>query len=141
MQHQQQAVGYDHHDARYNLGVIAEHLILLQDHYTGNRCADCILKHLYTVKAYAEEGLTLNNATQVRTLLENARQLADKHLGLVQSNLEGRVRGESFGRVLAGMVQDVRALRQQILFELHGAGLGEEHHDHIHAEEGEASEH
>ncbi|MEM0121430.1 MAG: hypothetical protein QW688_08345 [Thermoprotei archaeon] len=125
---------YDHHDARYNLGQIAEHLILLQDHYTGNRCADCVLKHLYTVKAYAEEGLTLNNATQVRALLENARQLADKHLQLVQANLEGKIRGEGFGKTLEKMVQDVRRLRQEILFTLHGAGLGEEEHHHSHVE-------
>lgn len=123
---------YDHHDARYNLSKIAEHLILLQDHYAGNRCADCIIKHLYTVRAYADEGSTLNSASEYRPLLDEANALANAHLSIVTSNVRGETQLSEGG--LNELINDVRRLRQKILTVLHGFITDEHHVSHEHEE-------
>lgn len=74
---------FGHHTAEYNIEQMIHNLILLQDHYTGNRCSDCILKHLETIIAYAEEGKSLDHAVQYMEFLNQAVSIMQKHKKLV----------------------------------------------------------
>jgi len=106
---------FDHHTAEYNLDMIIQTLILLQDHYTGNRCADCILKHLETIEAYANEGLSLDHAIQYKDFFKDVIDLAEKHKELVVGCLDEKgvclVKSEED---INKMVQEVRMLRKEL---------------------------
>ena len=135
---------FPHHDARYNLEMIVENLILLQDHYSGNRCGDCIMKHLQTVQAYADEGMTLDSASEFIEYLKTSKELAERHQGLVVPcvNEEGTCEIVSHDQI-NGLINDVRMLRKEINMALfHMAGdliyesegnhdITEHHHSHL----------
>jgi len=145
---------FDHHTAEYNLDMIVQSLILLQDHYAGNRCADCILKHLETIEAYANEGLSLDHAIQYKDFFKDAINLAEKHKELVVGCLDEKgvclVKTEED---INKMIQEVRMLRKELNMVLyHLAGdlvydeekavshdFTQEEHEHHHL--GEEEEH
>ena len=110
-----------HHDARYNGGMVAQNLVLLQDHYTIDACADCILKHSQLIRGYAEEGLTLDNANLIRPELEETIEIIDKHLKLVLSCADEsghcRIRSQ---KDVDTMIQEVRNLRRKINIKVYG---------------------
>jgi len=131
---------FDHHTAEHNLDAIIQTLILLQDHYTGNRCADCILKHLETIEAYANEGLSLDNSLKYKEFFEDAIKLADKHKQIVVGCLDEsgvcQIKNE---QDINKMVQEVRMLRKElnmVLYHLAGDLVYDEEkavsHDFIH---------
>ena len=106
---------FGHHTAEYNLDMIVQSLILLQDHYAGNRCGDCILKHLQTIEAYANEGLSLDHAIQYKDFFKDAIDLAEKHKGLVVGCLdENGVCQVKSEEDINKMIQEVRMLRKEI---------------------------
>jgi hypothetical protein len=145
---------FDHHTAEYNLDMIVQSLILLQDHYSGNRCADCILKHLQTIEAYANEGLSLDHAIQYKDFFKDAIELAEKHKELVVGCLDEKgvclVKSEED---INKMIQEVRMLRKEInmvLYHLAGDLVYDEekavshdftHEEHEHHHLGEEEEH
>lgn len=49
-------------DPRFNMREAAKHMILLEDHLfqPGRRCKDCCCKHLLTIEAFLDEGITLD---------------------------------------------------------------------------------
>jgi len=140
-------------------------LILLQDHYAGNRCGDCILKHLQTIEAYANEGLSLDHSIQYKDFFKDAIDLAEKHkelvVGCIDENGVCQVKSEED---INKMIQEVRMLRKEFNMALyHLAGdlvydeekavshdftheehehhhLGEEEHEHIEEEAPQYSE-
>lgn len=136
---------FPHHDSRYNLEMIIENLVLLQDHYSGNRCGDCILKHLQTIAAYADEGMTLDNSKEFVQYLEAAHDVAEKHKALIIPcvNEEGACEIVSHDQI-NGMITEIRMLRKEINMALyHMAGdllyegegnshdITQHHHSHI----------
>ena len=104
-------VEISHHDALFNLREIAKQLILLEQHYVEDPCADCIAKHLLTVEALAQEGLNLNNAEKYQLLLKEALDLAQKHYDIVQ----GFLFNQNGNYNLLEMAQEVRQLRKKIM--------------------------
>jgi len=110
---------FDHHTAPYNALRIAEELTLLEDHYVGDRCLDCVTKHLLRVRAYAIEGAELPNS-HVKPLLSKARELAERHLRL--AHLEGSP------DKIPSMVEEVRSLRKEIAKQLFGVDVTVSHH-------------
>ncbi len=111
---------FDHHTAEYNLEKIIENLILLQEHYAGNRCGDCILKHLETIRAYADEGMTLDHSDKYMQFLKASYDLAEKHLDIVVGCIEEgecKVKSEED---IHRMIQEVRELRREINMALYG---------------------
>jgi len=145
---------FDHHTAEYNLDMIVQSLILLQDHYAGNRCADCILKHLETIEAYANEGLSLDHAIQYKDFFKDAIDLAEKHkelvVGCLDENGVCQVKSEED---INKMIQEVRMLRKElnmVLYHLAGDLVYDEekavshdftHEEHEHHHLGEEEEH
>jgi len=134
---------FGHHDARYNCEMIIKNLILLQDHYAIDPCADCITKHLETIEAYAEEGLTLDNADKCRDYLIKAQEIADKHKKIVLSCTVGNFCNIHSHDDLNEMIQEIRELRKEMNMAIYGivgevAGFGEhndallEEHEHEH---------
>jgi len=105
---------FGHHTAEYNLDMIVQTLILLQDHYAGNRCGDCILKHLQTIEAYANEGLSLDHSIQYKDFFKDAIDLAEKHkelvVGCLDENGVCQVKSEED---INKMIQEVRMLRKE----------------------------
>ncbi len=76
---------YGHHSAEGNIEFIISNLILVQEHYTGAnvKCADCILKHLETIRAYAEESLGLDNAITYKAAIERVLAFANNHIKII----------------------------------------------------------
>jgi len=115
---------FDHHTAKYNAARVVEELVLLQDHYAKDRCADCVMKHLYTIRAYALEAQHLSNDKDIKELLKKAIELSDKHMQLVLKSLHGaEVNVDS-------MIQEVREYRKALVSKLYGTV--ELEHQHIH---------
>jgi len=112
---------FSHHDARYNLIAIAEELILIQNHYSQDRCADCLTKHWLTVSALAREAVSLDNADQVLDLAREAQELAQKHLSIILSHIDKPVD-------INKMIQEVRELRKKIIQKV--LGVTEIEHQH-----------
>lgn len=86
-------------DPHFNLREIVKQLVLLEDHLAQppKFCADCILKHLFAVEAYAEEAVNLGGV--------------DTGLG-VQAQLWMRAFVE--GVVPESIGQDVRRVRKEL---------------------------
>ncbi|MEM4772543.1 MAG: hypothetical protein QW648_00850 [Nanoarchaeales archaeon] len=103
-----------HHDAAYNLKEIVKELILLEEHYVTNPCADCISKHLLKVSALAEEALTLNNAKKYELILKEVLNIAEKHFNIVNSFLTHGNQNYN----LMDMAQEIREIRKKILKEI-----------------------
>ncbi len=76
---------FGHHTAEGNLEFIISNLILLQEHYDGANieCADCILKHLETIRAYAEESLGLDNAIKYKAAIDQVLTFAENHIKII----------------------------------------------------------
>lgn len=53
-------------DPRVNIGDIVSQMLLLEGHLAAadRRCAECITKHLLTIRALAEEGVQLDTTGQ-----------------------------------------------------------------------------
>jgi len=105
----------DHHRAEYNISRIIEEMVLLEDHYKTDRCADCVIKHIYTIRALAIEGLGLTGADAYEDLLHKARKLAEDHLRTVLKSVHGGLEVD-FNR----LIQEVRALRKEMVWRLYG---------------------
>jgi hypothetical protein len=64
----------------FNLRECVKHMALLEDHlnHRDKTCPDCIRKHLLTIEAYAEEGVSLDPQSAHRgalaSIAEEARQ-------------------------------------------------------------------
>ena len=104
-------------EARYNMEQIAKNLILLQDHLTKEGCADCILKHILTIEALAEEALTLNGYKEWIDLIEDTLNLTAELKEKVVAFLKEGVNlksGEGFE-----LAQKVRSLRKKIVKRLY----------------------
>ncbi|MEM3988655.1 MAG: hypothetical protein QXZ22_08700 [Sulfolobales archaeon] len=101
-----------------------EELILLQDHYAKDRCADCVMKHLYTIRAYSLEAQHLDNSAEIKELLKKAIDLSDKHIELVLKSLHGSQVD------IEKMVQEVRELRKELVTKLYSTH--ELEHQHVH---------
>lgn len=76
---------YGHHSAEGNIEFIISNLILLQEHYDGANveCADCILKHLETIRAYAEESKGLDNAIKYKAAINQVLAFVDNHIKII----------------------------------------------------------
>lgn len=116
-------MSYGHHTAEGNLEFIIDNLILLQDHYSGNnvQCSDCILKHLETIRAYAGEGLSLDNSKERMDELTDAYTLASDHMqkviGCVGADGKCEIRNRDD---INSMIQEARALRRKLNITLYG---------------------
>lgn len=120
MAHEHDDYGWGHHDARYNLDKIINNLLLIQDHYTFDPCADCLTKHHKLVMAYAEEGMTLDNNDMVRRELSDAEELSRKHLHIVVECTIGNKCKVKKPEDMQRMVQEVRALRRKLNMKVYG---------------------
>ncbi len=130
---------YDHHDARYNLELISQDLTLIEDHYKGNGCADCLVKHISTIRAYAREALGLNNAKPFLQLLKEIDSIMDRHLQIILGCAvfdKCDIKNDDDKNKL---VQEIRALRKKIVENIYNVSeLDNDHHyinkEHEHAE-------
>lgn len=61
----------------YNVREVVKQLLLLEDHlfHPRKRCPECVLKHLLTAEALAEEALTLEGALEIPALAGLAEQV------------------------------------------------------------------
>lgn len=105
---------WSHHDARYNLEMIFENLLLIEDHLKIDPCANCLTKHLNLVMAYSQEGRGLDNAQEVKGLFDEADDLAPAVLNEILSCSSGGVCNVKDAKVLQDMVQSIRRLRRVI---------------------------
>lgn len=68
----------------FNLEEIIKQMILLEDHLFQDkkRCKECITKHFYTIIAFSEEGITLDNDHHLNSIfnkiLVNVRKYQDE---------------------------------------------------------------
>ena len=130
---------YDHHDARYNLELISQDLTLIEDHYKGNGCADCLVKHISTIRAYAREALGLNNVKPFLQLLKEIDSIMDRHLQIILGCAvfdKCDIKNDDDKNKL---VQEIRALRKKIVENIYNVSeLDNDHHyinkEHEHAE-------
>ena len=130
---------YDHHDARYNLELISQDLTLIEDHYKGNGCADCLVKHISTIRAYAREALGLNNAKPFLQLLKEIDSIMDRHLQIILGCAVGDECDIKNDDDKNKLVQEIRALRKKIVENIYNVSeLDNDHHyinkEHEHAE-------
>jgi len=106
-------------DADHNLREIVKQLLLLEDHMfqEDKQCRMCIAKHMLTVEALAEGGVTLcRNSTDLTDLTalltETARSIRETHAAFVKAHDPAQVRA---------LAQDVRALRRRLMEACHVA--------------------
>lgn len=106
---------FGHHTAEYDIEQMIYNLILLQDHYTGNRCSDCILKHLDTIAAYAQEGKSLDHAVQYMDFLNQAISMMEKHKKLVLGCMDDKgscvIQSE---KDMNRIMNEIRMLRKEL---------------------------
>jgi hypothetical protein len=119
---------FGHHDARYNAEQILRNLLLIQDHYSTDPCADCLTKHWSLVLAYADEGLTLDNNKAVRDLLERTAEIGNRHFNTIVSCAVKNVCKVRNHDDLMEMLQEVRSLRKEISMRIYGL-VGDVTHD------------
>jgi hypothetical protein len=119
---------YGHHDARYNAEQILRNLMLIQDHYSSDPCADCLTKHWNLVMAYAEEGLTLDNYKKVADLLNGALEVGHRHFKVIVDCAVGGQCRVKKQEDLMKMLQEVRSLRKEISVRIYGL-VGDVTHD------------
>lgn len=63
----------------YTKDEIKKNLILLENHFKNNQCADCVEKHLMTIEGLAEEGTLMteddDNRVALMKLADWSRQM------------------------------------------------------------------
>lgn len=128
---------YDHHDARYNLELISQDLTLIEDHYKGNGCADCLVKHISTIRAYSREALGLNNARNFIELLKKIDEVMDKHLQIILGCAVGEKCDINDKDDMDKLVQEIRALRKEIVENIYNVSELDKDHHYIHHDEEE----
>lgn len=81
------------HDARHNLVELVKELALVEGHLDdwARQCPLCITKHLHTIMALAEEGVTLDQVTPdlvaLFTEVQAAAYAAQNDLGVSRQSL------------------------------------------------------
>ena len=101
-------------DPLMNMREIAKHMILLEDHllHESRRCGDCIVKHLLSIEAFAEEGVSLNPDIPMASLFERIAEVT-------RSWTEAVVDGESV-TVVARQIRAIRKVVMAIAFDPRG---------------------
>ncbi len=131
---------WSHHDARYNLEMVFENLLLVEDHLKIDPCANCLTKHLNLILAYAQEGRGLDNAKEVMGLFDEIDSLIHAVLNEVLSCSSGGVCNVKEPGKMQEMIQSLRRLRRIV----GGAVFGIDSdivHDIIEGKEGQFGEH
>ena len=105
----------------FNVREILKQMILLGDHLTdpsGDKvCHDCIMKHLLSIEAYAEEAQTLITAERpLRHAVDLAGIIAKSRdwIGRAKQAHDRKVPDECI-RVYRGVAQEVRVERKKLL--------------------------
>lgn len=115
---------------------IIENLILLQDHFAMDPCADCCLKHTETIEAYAREGLALDHSLDVKEMLDGAIESAQKWKGIIVGciNDEGKCEIKK-PEDMQNLIQEARALRRELnmsIYRMAGDLIYENEQGHSH---------
>ncbi len=146
---------FSHHQAEFNIQRIIENLILLQDHYSTDPCADCCTKHVETIEAYAREGMALDHAAEYADYLKACTDLAERHLRIIVGCINDQGKCEIKNpKDMVKMGQETRALRRELnmaIFHLAGDLVYENEqagshdfmghaHNHVGSEQGMAHE-
>lgn len=130
---------YGHHDARGNCEFIADELILVEQHLSGKnvRCPECLTKHGQTIRAYATEGMALDNSKEVMPLLQECAAYGDGLVKLITMCAIGEdCKIKSMSDVVKA-VSEARGLRKKINTVIYGIpgdldyDADDAHADHI----------
>lgn len=105
---------YSHHMAKYNLRMIFENLLLIEDHMKLDPCANCLTKHCNLVMAYSHEGRSLDGASEVMGLFDEIDAFVPAVLETVLSCSSGGACEVKEPQKMAQLVQDVRRMRRVI---------------------------
>lgn len=109
------AIGvYSHHEAKYNLRMIFENLLLIEDHLKVDPCANCLTKHLNLILAYSHEGRGLDGAAEVMGLFDEMESSVPEWLETVLSCSSGGVCDVKEPEKMQRMIQSIRRLRRVV---------------------------
>lgn len=102
-------------DPKFNLREVAKHLILLEDHlfHKGKRCGDCILKHLYTIDGFLDEGITLDKEKKyIDTTVKTQNNFKQ-----VSKELEKLIKSKSLtDNMCIDLAQQLRNIRKPLVY-------------------------
>lgn len=100
-------------DPRFNMREAAKHMILLEDHLfqPGRRCKDCCCKHLLTIEAFLDEGITLDKDLKYYdTIIVVSDNFKKFSRGLCQKIQQGNLSDAECCR----LAQDLRQIRKPL---------------------------
>lgn len=118
--HEHEAGMFQHHQTEYNVEKIVRNLLLIQDHYVSDPCADCLNKHWNLVLGYEEEGRTLDGNAKFQKDLHEVEDLANRHLKTVVECAVGNTCKVKKPEDMARMIAEVRTLRRRLNQRIYG---------------------
>lgn len=126
--HEEESGRFWHHQAEYNIEKIIRNLLLIQDHYSQDPCADCLSKHWNLVMAYAEEGETLDGSEKYAKEFNEVIGLGERHIKIILDCAVGGVCKVKKPEDMQRMIQEVRVLRKELNQKIYGL-VGDVTHD------------